>query len=418
MKKNLIVLPVILLFITKYVMGQSVHWEKLTEEDQCIICHSEMEILPENFSKADIHMQLGLSCAGCHGGDPGSNDMDISMSLAKGFVGVPDRKDIPKFCGRCHSKIEIMRVYQPRIATDQESQYYTSVHGKMFKKGDQNVAECVSCHTAHSILSSRDPRSTVYALNVPGTCNYCHGDKELVAQYGLSGNEMTDYSKSVHGKALLEDKDTGAPACNDCHGNHGATPPGLASVSHVCGTCHINNAEYFNATNMAKAFEEMDYHGCEGCHGNHLIEKTNDEMLGIGDKSLCVDCHSEGDDGYEFAVNIKSGLDNLTAHYDSSQVEYNEVIQKGMNEVEIGFLLQEIKQDLIQSRTLIHTFDTSKVNLKINDGINKAVSAINLADYEINEYYTRRNGFAIATIIFTILIGALYFKLRDKGKSQ
>ena len=64
------------------------------------------------------------------------------MSPSKGFIGVPKKKDIPKFCGKCHSNIDFMRVYQPRIATDQVSQYYTSLHGKKLLLGDENVADC------------------------------------------------------------------------------------------------------------------------------------------------------------------------------------------------------------------------------------------------------------------------------------
>ena len=36
----------------------------LPENDQCIICHQEEEMMPENINLADIHLQAGLSCAG------------------------------------------------------------------------------------------------------------------------------------------------------------------------------------------------------------------------------------------------------------------------------------------------------------------------------------------------------------------
>jgi hypothetical protein len=72
------------------------------EEDQCITCHQEIEMLPEGFQKYDVHVQIGLSCAGCHGGDPTSDDEEIAMSEANGFIGVPDHETIPKLCGKCH----------------------------------------------------------------------------------------------------------------------------------------------------------------------------------------------------------------------------------------------------------------------------------------------------------------------------
>jgi len=384
--------------------------------DQCFTCHKEIDNLPKDFSENDVHKHANLSCSSCHGGDPNSDDQEIAMSKAKDFIGVPKRKDIPKFCGKCHSDITFMRVYQPRIATDQVEQYYTSVHGKKLMAGDENVAECSSCHTAHSILPAKDPRSSVYALNVPNTCNKCHGNSTLMKNYNIPVNQLEEYSKSVHGIALLKDKDISAPACNDCHGNHGATPPGIKSISHVCGTCHVSNMEYFNATRMAKAFVEQDFHGCEQCHGNHDVQKPNDEMIGIGKESKCVDCHSEGDEGYAVSKKIYSSLTLLKNDYDAANTKYLEVKQKGMNDVEIGFQLQDAKQALIQSRTLIHTFDSTKVGAKVKEGIDISNKASLLAQKEIDEYYTRRNGFAIATLAFLVFIIALYFKIKDKEK--
>ena len=46
----------------------------------------------------------------------------------------------------------------------------------------------------------------------------------------------------------------------------------------VCGQCHVNNVEYFTASEMGRAFEQEGLHGCEECHGNHNVAKTNDEM--------------------------------------------------------------------------------------------------------------------------------------------
>ena len=384
--------------------------------DHCIACHKEIDMMPDGYSENDVHVKANLTCAGCHGGDPTSDDQEVAMSPTKGFVGVPKRKDIPQFCGKCHSNINFMRVYQPRMETDQVAQYYTSVHGKKLQQGDENVAECASCHTAHGIYGAKDPRSTVYKLNVPNTCSKCHGDEKLMKEYNIPTNQLEEYSKSVHGVALLKNQDLGAPACNDCHGNHGAMPPGITSISYVCGTCHVSNMEYFNASKMAKAFQELDYHACEQCHGNHNIQKPIDEMVGIGKESKCTDCHSEGDEGYKASEEMYNSIMVLKDRYNEANNKYLEVKQKGMNDVDIGFLLQDAKQDLIQSRTLIHTFDTSKVAEKTSDGNKISDKAIVLADAQIDEYYTRRNGFAIATVVFLIFAAALYLKIKDKSK--
>lgn len=404
------------------VIGSQINFPQsqspLTGNNSCINCHTEMEFMPTDYNEIDVHMNSEISCQGCHGGDPTSDDEEISMSPQNGFKGVPENKDIPSFCGKCHSDIKYMRSFKPRMSTDQEAQYYTSQHGIKLKTGDENVATCVSCHTSHSILPVTDPRSSVYAVNIPKTCDRCHGNKKLMDSYKLPSNQFEEYSLSVHGNALLVEKDTGAPACNDCHGNHGALPPGLESISHVCGICHVNNMEYFNASSMSKPFEEMDFHACEQCHGNHLITKTNDKMIGVSDEALCIDCHNSGDDGYSAAETISRHLYNFVSLYDSAQVKFKQVKIKGMNDVDIGFLLKDANQNLIQTRTLIHTFDTTKVVQKINEGVGFASKAIESADEQIDEYYRRRNGFAIATLAFLILAIALFLKVRQFRKQE
>ncbi|MEJ2720216.1 MAG: hypothetical protein P8181_03620 [bacterium] len=333
------------------------------------------------------------------------------MSPEAGFIGVPSKRQQPSLCGACHSDIDFMRDYLPRIATDQATQYATSQHGKLLAEGDDNVASCADCHTAHAVLPASDSRSSVHAFNVPNTCKRCHSDPDYMKQYGIPTDQFAKFSTSVHGVALLEDQDPGAPACNDCHGNHGAVPPDVTSIRQVCGHCHVNNMQYFAASKMAVAFEENGYHGCEECHGNHGVQKTFDDMVGTGEQSVCIACH-DGDAGYEAAKQIREDLRQLVSVYEEAEARKAEVHRKGMDDVEIGFMLQESHQSLVKARTLVHTFDPAKVGEMTGGGVAKAQSAIELAKEQVKEYYFRRRGFGLATIFITILIVALFLKLR------
>ena len=388
------------------------------EDDQCIACHVDLELLPADYQEFDIHLQKGLSCAGCHGGDQTSDEEDVAMSEENNFVGVPSHEEIPEFCGKCHSDPIFMRNFHPGLATDQVSQYYTSVHGQKINNGDSKVAVCINCHTSHGILPSRDPRASIYPLNVPQTCRKCHSNSVYMKSYDIPSNQYELFAASVHGIALIEHKDIGAPACNDCHGNHGATPPGLTSVTFICGSCHVKNMEFFRQTRMASAFEEHDFHGCEQCHGYHAIQKTSDNLVGVNKESFCINCHDEGEAGYDAAKDIKFHISELVSLYDSAGTKSIDVQIKGMNDVDIGFLLQEGRQKLIESRTLVHTFDLEKVKEKSNEGIQVIKEAINLADEELDEYHSRRIGFAIATVVFIIFAVALFLKIRDIEKKK
>ncbi|NQV49161.1 MAG: cytochrome c3 family protein [Candidatus Marinimicrobia bacterium] len=383
------------------------------ELNTCVSCHVENDLMPQDYIMEDVHQHSGLSCAGCHGGDPTAEDMDESMSPDKGYIGIPAYKDTPAFCGKCHSKIEFMRVYQPRIPTDQEDQYHTSMHGKKLLAGDQGVAQCSSCHTSHAILPAKDTRSSVHPYNIPATCDRCHGDSELMAARGRKTDQFSDYAKSVHGTALLEKGDTGAPACNDCHGNHGAAPPGAESVSHICGSCHLNNIEFFKTSKMGQSFESADYHSCEQCHGNHAIMKPSDEFLNVHESSLCLECHSDGDEGYLVAESMYTDIKDTDSLYQAAQLHLLDIQIKGMNDVDIAYLLKESKQNLIQLRTMVHTFDADQVAEKAVEGKGLSSQAIELAGDEIHEFNRRRVGFGIATLAFVLLALAVYFKIRQ-----
>src|SRR6202007_1864288 len=52
--------------------------------------------------------------------------------------------------------------------------YMASYHGLAAKLGSTVVANCASCHGAHSILPSSDPRSSTNKANLVKNCGHCH----------------------------------------------------------------------------------------------------------------------------------------------------------------------------------------------------------------------------------------------------
>jgi hypothetical protein len=130
------------------------------KKDSCVECHSQLEGPlgePVQLMKNDIHGARGLSCVNCHGGDAAQDDPMRSMDPKKGFIARPNLKDVPAFCGRCHSNAEFIKGFNPSLRVDQEKEYFTSVHGKLLKTGDRNVATCIMASglsKIHSLLSS------------------------------------------------------------------------------------------------------------------------------------------------------------------------------------------------------------------------------------------------------------------------
>ncbi|MCS7224581.1 MAG: cytochrome b/b6 domain-containing protein [Armatimonadetes bacterium] len=75
-------------------------------------------------------------------------------------------------CSKCHENEAIQR--QIGLPTERLETYRTSYHGIMNRYGVSEVAHCGSCHGAHKILPSTDPRSAIHPANLATTCGHCH----------------------------------------------------------------------------------------------------------------------------------------------------------------------------------------------------------------------------------------------------
>src|SRR6185369_1876114 len=131
----------------------------------------------------------------------------------------------------------------------------------------------------------------------PETCAACHSDAKIMAGFKrpdgspMPVNQLVEYRASMHGQAVLERGDLGAPACNSCHGNHAAMPIGLSSVSQSCGLCHAGNASLFDGSKHKLAFEKHNWPQCGQCHGNHGIGRPQDSLMSSRPDALCTKCH-------------------------------------------------------------------------------------------------------------------------------
>ncbi|MFY9555555.1 MAG: cytochrome c3 family protein [Blastocatellia bacterium] len=391
------------------------------KKNSCIECHSQLDgalFEPVRLSKGDVHDARGLSCVDCHRGDAAQDDMAAAMDKRKGFIGKPKPANLPAFCGRCHSNADFMKTFNPGLRVDQEREYSTSVHGKLLKGGDQKVATCVSCHGEHGVRAINDPLSRVYSVNVAETCGSCHANAEYMKSYKIPHDQFDKYKTSVHAKALYDKQDLSAPTCNDCHGNHGAAPPGLASVANVCGQCHVRQASLFTSSPHKTVFSLMQVGECIQCHSNHGIAPPGDEMLGVGDKSVCTDCHSQGDSGYAAAEKMKARMDEMTAGITRSNDILNRAERAGMEVSKAKFELSEARDALTQARVMVHTFSTGELDKVIDPGLEISNKGYEAGGAALAELSFRRKGLA-ASLFFILLFAALiYLKVREVEKRQ
>jgi predicted CXXCH cytochrome family protein len=385
------------------------------QKNSCIECHKELDEeklrAPGESYTTDIHRQFGLGCQDCHGGNPLQDDMELAKD--KSFKGAPEKAKIPEFCASCHSNSEYMRRFNPNIRVDQLQVYWTSQHGQLLRKGDPNVAVCTDCHGVHGIQASNFPKSTTFAWNIPQTCGRCHSSQDYMKAYGIPVNQVDDYKQSVHARALFEKKDLSAPVCNDCHGNHGASPPEVTSIAFVCRQCHSSAGELFSQSPHKPAFDGLGISECEACHGNHKILAPNDEMLAAGRNDICSQCHDTGTEPYDAGLRMKKNLDHYVASFQTAQDLLERAEKQGVEVSEPRYKLQEASTTLILVRNLTHGLALTAMEAKLNEG-NKIIAEVKaLGEAALKEARFRKTGLVVATVFIFLLALALYLKIRE-----
>ena len=387
-------------------------------KNSCLDCHAKLEDelkSPVTGFAGDVHAQFGLGCADCHGGNPALDDEDKAKD--KTFRGAPKRAQVPEFCARCHADSAYIRNFNPRLRVDQLELYRTSRHGQLLKKGDTRVAVCTDCHGVHGIQTAKHPKSLTFPWNIPQTCGRCHADAARMKDYKIPTDQLALYKESVHAQALFEKKDLSAPACNSCHGNHGAAPPEVKSIAFVCRQCHPSAGELFSKSPHKKAFDDAGLSECEACHGKHKIVRPSDDMLGTGKDAICVQCHEAGSKPYAMAGRIHDLVVDFRGGIERDQALLEQAERKGVEVSDPKYKLQEIHTLLVTVRNLTHALDPADLETKVAEGRTLLAGVQASGEAALREAKLRRAGLVVATALLILFAFAFYLKIRQmRGK--
>ncbi len=404
---NCMLYPLTMTVLLFFLSGISLN---AANSNSCVECHMNLEkglSEPVRLWSKSIHKEIGVTCHDCHGGNPEIKD-ETAMDPKEGFIGRISPRAIPSLCAKCHSNVQMMRQFN--IRTDQFAEYRTSVHGKrLFEKGDEKVATCTSCHGTHDIRKKSDPASSVFHTNVPETCAKCHSDPEYMKPYNLPTNQFEEYKESYHGKILygmIEGKNPSlVPNCADCHGIHGATPPGGGEVVNVCGNCHSTVVKFFREGKHYEALQTNGLPRCIDCHGNHKILYPTVEMFTGGGNSLCAQCHDHGTPPMDVAEKMGAMLEDIEKRSDIIEKSVAEIERAGKNIDDILIELSKIKNNIVKSKTVSHTVSVDKIR-ELADSINTSIEYIDKKVKDIRAEVEKRRIFMYIAVglIFTIIL--------------
>ncbi len=185
-------------FIAAY--EQSVHGSALRKGNanaaNCVDCHGSHQMEKGVNPGAKVSKQhIPETCSKCHAAIAAEYEQSVhGKAVANGS------KDAP-VCTNCHGEHTILHVNDPRspvaaknvsaqvcspchssvalstkygIASDRFKTFSDSYHGLAIQGGAVAVANCSSCHGAHSIKPSSDSTSSTNRANLAVTCGRCH----------------------------------------------------------------------------------------------------------------------------------------------------------------------------------------------------------------------------------------------------
>jgi len=178
----------------------SVHARAIATGNQaaasCSDCHASHAIYPARDPRSKInHWNVPATCGACHTEIKKVYDESVhGQAVAHGARAAPVCTDCHgehtilaptnpaspvnparlsgSTCGRCHDDERLNARYN--LPADRVPSFAGSFHGLELRSGGQTIANCASCHGAHNIFPSSDPRSTVNPANLARTCGACH----------------------------------------------------------------------------------------------------------------------------------------------------------------------------------------------------------------------------------------------------
>ena len=260
------------------------------EYDEGPLAGTEKNIyVPSEIIENSVHGEL--NCNDCH--------TNVSLKRKEHAEYTP----ITVSCIQCHKKkIEAQKddpdpeLKRLKVVMEQVDSYMHSVHAQpSIKDQSKTNASCYDCHEALNIGTLGSEARAEYRLKNPEVCGQCHEEQKQA------------YVSSIHGKEVLEKKNSEAAVCSDCHTAHdiAATEEGSTklNITKNCGSCHEKSLETY-LTSYHGQVSRLGYSHtakCFDCHGGHEITKIDDPSSQIHkDNRLetCNKCHQDATEGF------------------------------------------------------------------------------------------------------------------------
>ena len=192
-------------------------------------------------------------------------------------------------------------------------------------------------------------------------------------------------------------------------------------MANVCSTCHVFQAQLFDASPHQAAFASAGLPGCVTCHSNHGIAQPSDAMLGTSGQSVCTNCHTQGDAGYKAAGDMQQQIGGLEASITRSDRILGVAESSGMEVSQARLELDQARDALTKARVSVHTFAATPVRADVDSGLKITGKTYGEGQAALRERDYRRTGLgmSLVAIVFVVVALRLYIREVEKnGKNQ
>jgi predicted CXXCH cytochrome family protein len=162
-----------------------------------------------------------------------------------------------------------------------------------------------------------------------------------------------------------------------------------------------------------KAFDEAGMGACIVCHGNHEVAKPTLALVGVDSGAVCVNCHTQGDKGFEAARGMRSRIEELAAALSRANAILQRAEHSGMEVSEARLEWTTGNESLIKAKVELHSFDPAVVDNSVKKGLAVAQSVYGAGEKALAERDYRRRGLALSLVTIAVTMAGLWLAAKE-----
>src|SRR5207249_10364386 len=132
---------------------------------------------------------------------------------------------------------------------------------------------------------------------------------------------------------------------------------------------------------------------------NRRIAHPTAAMLGTGSESICTNCHTQGDAGFQAASQFHEELAKLDTSVKSSDAILNRAESAGMEVSQARLEQDQARDSLTKARVSIHSFNNAHVTQDVDVGLKIADKTYQEGKSALAERDYRRKGLGVSLVL-------------------